>query len=224
MGGICVVRPREGRPSFPVNGAAVPPINSRATFSRAPDSRDPTKFTQKGGCNAPIQNRATGKLRFGTTVTFAENEAASLSASIPQPGPTGGNPATWRGSVSRMKGRGRTEVLVGRSSTVDSSTWQRGIAPAKFAAELPNDHEISRRYVPKQTKTQTSSIDCPGQWLVAEGVRVEYAEEVYRITPTASSKGISLLCPTRKVMSRGDTLNLGTVSLVCGIDATWPPR
>ncbi|KAL2022508.1 hypothetical protein VTK56DRAFT_5115 [Thermocarpiscus australiensis] len=52
-----------------------------------------------------------------------------------------------------------------------------------------------------------------GQWLVAEGVRIEYAEEVYRITPTPSGKGISLLCPTRKVLTRGDTLNLSTLSI-----------
>jgi alpha-D-xyloside xylohydrolase len=51
---------------------------------------------------------------------------------------------------------------------------------------------------------------------VAEGVRIEYAEEVYRITPTPSGKGISLLCPTRKVMTRGDTLNLSTLSIVSG--------
>ncbi len=50
---------------------------------------------------------------------------------------------------------------------------------------------------------------------MAEGVRIEYAEEVYRTTPTPSGKGISLLCPTRKVMTRGDTLNLGTLSVVC---------
>lgn len=52
---------------------------------------------------------------------------------------------------------------------------------------------------------------------MAEGVRIEYAEEVYRITPTSSGRGISLLCPTRKVMSRGDTLNLGTLSIVCAM-------
>ncbi|EAQ87088.1 hypothetical protein CHGG_03707 [Chaetomium globosum CBS 148.51] len=52
-----------------------------------------------------------------------------------------------------------------------------------------------------------------GQWLVAEGVRIEYAEEVYRITQTPSGKGISLLCPTRKIMRRGDTLNLATLSI-----------
>ncbi|KAK3687153.1 glycosyl hydrolases family 31-domain-containing protein [Podospora appendiculata] len=52
-----------------------------------------------------------------------------------------------------------------------------------------------------------------GQWLVAEGMRVEYAEEVYRITETPSGKGLSLLCPTRKIMTRGDVLNLATISI-----------
>ncbi|KAK3324827.1 glycosyl hydrolases family 31-domain-containing protein [Cercophora scortea] len=52
-----------------------------------------------------------------------------------------------------------------------------------------------------------------GQWLVAEGMRVEYAEEVYRITETPSGKGLSLLCPTRKIMTRGDVLNLATLSI-----------
>lgn len=42
---------------------------------------------------------------------------------------------------------------------------------------------------------------------------MEYAEEVYRITPTASGKGLSLLCPTRKVLNRGDTLNLSTLTI-----------
>jgi hypothetical protein len=55
---------------------------------------------------------------------------------------------------------------------------------------------------------------------VAEGVRIEYAEEVYRITPTASGRGISLLCPTRKIMTRGDTLNLSTLSIVsCDLES-----
>ncbi|KAK4184890.1 alpha-xylosidase, partial [Podospora australis] len=52
-----------------------------------------------------------------------------------------------------------------------------------------------------------------GQWLTAENTRVEYAEEVYSITPTPSGNGISLLCPTRKVHSRGDTLNLSTLTI-----------
>ncbi|KAL2259995.1 hypothetical protein VTK26DRAFT_6148 [Humicola hyalothermophila] len=52
-----------------------------------------------------------------------------------------------------------------------------------------------------------------GQWLTAEGFRLEYAEEVYRITPTPNARGISLLCPTRKIMTRGDTLNLSTLTI-----------
>lgn len=62
---------------------------------------------------------------------------------------------------------------------------------------------------------------------MAEGVRIEYAEEVYRTTPTPSGKGISLLCPTRKVMTRGDTLNLGTLSVVCfpmSVDKPFRPK
>ncbi|KAI1079974.1 glycoside hydrolase family 31 protein [Whalleya microplaca] len=50
-----------------------------------------------------------------------------------------------------------------------------------------------------------------GMWLVAEGMRVEYAEDVHSITQT--EKGLSLLCPTRKVMRRGDTLNLSTLTI-----------
>lgn len=51
-----------------------------------------------------------------------------------------------------------------------------------------------------------------GMWLTAEGMRVEYAEDVYNITQT--EKGLSLLCPTRKVNRRGDTLNLSTLTIV----------
>lgn len=50
-----------------------------------------------------------------------------------------------------------------------------------------------------------------GMWLTAEGMRVEYAEDVYNITQT--EKGLSLLCPTRKVNRRGDTLNLSTLTI-----------
>ncbi|KAI0010358.1 glycoside hydrolase family 31 protein [Xylariaceae sp. FL0662B] len=50
-----------------------------------------------------------------------------------------------------------------------------------------------------------------GMWLVAEGMRVEYAEDVHNITQT--EKGLSLLCPTKKVMRRGDTLNLSTLNI-----------
>jgi len=52
-----------------------------------------------------------------------------------------------------------------------------------------------------------------GQWLPVEGVHTEYAEEVYRISQTPSGKGISLLCPTKKVRSRGDVLNLSTLTV-----------
>ncbi|KAI1388020.1 glycoside hydrolase family 31 protein [Hypoxylon trugodes] len=50
-----------------------------------------------------------------------------------------------------------------------------------------------------------------GMWMVAEGMRVEYAEEVYDITETA--RGLSLLCPSKKIRSRGDTLNTSTLTI-----------
>jgi alpha-D-xyloside xylohydrolase len=49
-------------------------------------------------------------------------------------------------------------------------------------------------------------------WLTAEGMRVEYAEDVYNIKET--NRGLSLLCPTKHIRSRGDTLNLGTLTIV----------
>jgi alpha-D-xyloside xylohydrolase len=53
-----------------------------------------------------------------------------------------------------------------------------------------------------------------GMWLAAEGKRLEYAEEVYSITPREDGKALSLLCPTRKIMQRADTLNLSTLTVV----------
>ncbi|OTA77345.1 glycoside hydrolase family 31 protein [Hypoxylon sp. CO27-5] len=50
-----------------------------------------------------------------------------------------------------------------------------------------------------------------GMWMVAEGMRVEYAEEVYDITET--EKGLSLLCPSKKIRNRGDTLNTSTLTI-----------
>ncbi|KAI0107639.1 glycoside hydrolase family 31 protein [Hypoxylon sp. NC0597] len=50
-----------------------------------------------------------------------------------------------------------------------------------------------------------------GMWMVAEGMRVEYAEEVYDITET--EKGLSLLCPSKKIRTRGDTLNTSTLTI-----------
>ncbi|KAI1374498.1 glycoside hydrolase family 31 protein [Hypoxylon crocopeplum] len=50
-----------------------------------------------------------------------------------------------------------------------------------------------------------------GMWMVAEGMRVEYAEEVHDITET--EKGLSLLCPSKKIRNRGDTLNTSTLTI-----------
>ena len=49
-------------------------------------------------------------------------------------------------------------------------------------------------------------------WMVAEGMRVEYAEEVYSVAQT--EKGLSLLCPSKKIFRRGDTLNTSTLTIV----------
>ena len=54
-----------------------------------------------------------------------------------------------------------------------------------------------------------------GMWLVAEGKRVEYAEEVYSINEAQDGKKITLLCPTMQIRSRGDTLNRPTLTVVC---------
>lgn len=53
-----------------------------------------------------------------------------------------------------------------------------------------------------------------GMWLVAEGKRLEYAEEVYSITNCEDEKGLSLLCPTKKIRGRADSLNLSTLTIV----------
>ncbi|MCJ1331882.1 hypothetical protein MMC10_008574 [Thelotrema lepadinum] len=52
-----------------------------------------------------------------------------------------------------------------------------------------------------------------GMWVVAADKRVEYAEEVYRIDQREDGKALSLICSTRKIYSRGDTLNLSTLSV-----------
>lgn len=52
-----------------------------------------------------------------------------------------------------------------------------------------------------------------GMWLVAEGMRPEYAEEVYSIIERPDGKALGLLCPTRKIRERGDTLNLPTLTI-----------
>lgn len=50
-------------------------------------------------------------------------------------------------------------------------------------------------------------------WLVAADKTVQYAEDIHSITPGASNRSLSLLCPTRKILSRGDTLNLSTLHI-----------
>lgn len=50
-------------------------------------------------------------------------------------------------------------------------------------------------------------------WLPNEAFTVQYAEEVYTVTPREDGRAITLLCPTRKILSRGDTLNLSTLSI-----------
>ncbi|SPO07764.1 related to glucosidase II, alpha subunit [Cephalotrichum gorgonifer] len=52
-----------------------------------------------------------------------------------------------------------------------------------------------------------------GQWMTAEGMKVDYAEEVYDIASQEDQQAMSLLCPTKKVLSRGDSLNLPTITV-----------
>lgn len=60
---------------------------------------------------------------------------------------------------------------------------------------------------PTVTDTET------GMWLTNDAFSVQYAEEVYSVTPREDGKGVTLLCPTKKIFSRGDTLNLATISV-----------
>ncbi|PQE10659.1 glycoside hydrolase family 31 protein [Rutstroemia sp. NJR-2017a BBW] len=52
-----------------------------------------------------------------------------------------------------------------------------------------------------------------GMWLPAADKRLEYAEEVYSITEREDGKALSLLCPTRKIFARADSLNLSTLTV-----------
>ncbi|KAF2194257.1 glycoside hydrolase family 31 protein [Zopfia rhizophila CBS 207.26] len=52
-----------------------------------------------------------------------------------------------------------------------------------------------------------------GMWLVAEDKTVQYAEDIYTVTHREDRKALNLLCPTRKIFSRGDTLNLSTLNI-----------
>jgi hypothetical protein len=53
-----------------------------------------------------------------------------------------------------------------------------------------------------------------GMWLPAEDMTAEYAEQVYYNETRPDGKGVSLLCPTKYIARRGDTLNRSTVTLV----------
>lgn len=59
-----------------------------------------------------------------------------------------------------------------------------------------------------------------GMWLPIEGKRTEYAEDVYTVTQRPDGRALSLLCPTKHVRSRGDTLNMPTVTLVSTLQAS----
>jgi alpha-D-xyloside xylohydrolase len=50
-------------------------------------------------------------------------------------------------------------------------------------------------------------------WLVNDRFTVQHAEEVYTVTPHENNKAVTLLCPSRKIFTRGDTLNLSTISI-----------
>ncbi|KAF2203560.1 alpha-xylosidase [Delitschia confertaspora ATCC 74209] len=52
-----------------------------------------------------------------------------------------------------------------------------------------------------------------GMWLVDSQKTVQYAEEVYTINQREDGKALNLLCPTKKIFNRGDTLNLGTLNV-----------
>jgi len=50
-------------------------------------------------------------------------------------------------------------------------------------------------------------------WLTSKNHTVQYAEEVYSIKRREDGKALNLFCPTKKIMGRGDTLNLATLSV-----------
>ncbi|KAK2629498.1 hypothetical protein QTJ16_000318 [Diplocarpon rosae] len=52
-----------------------------------------------------------------------------------------------------------------------------------------------------------------GMWLAAEDKEPIYAEEVYSIAEHPAGDALSLLCPTRKILRRSDSLNLPTLTL-----------
>ncbi len=51
-------------------------------------------------------------------------------------------------------------------------------------------------------------------WLVAEDKQPIYAAEVYSIERSANDKCLTLLCPTKRILQRADSLNLPTLTVV----------
>lgn len=47
-----------------------------------------------------------------------------------------------------------------------------------------------------------------------DNVRLEYAEEVRKLSWNADGTAMNLLCPSKKIRSRGDTLNLPVFNIV----------
>jgi alpha-D-xyloside xylohydrolase len=50
-------------------------------------------------------------------------------------------------------------------------------------------------------------------WLTAADKHVEYAEDIYSVTEQTDGQSIQLLCPTKRIRSRGDTLNCPTLTV-----------
>jgi alpha-D-xyloside xylohydrolase len=50
-------------------------------------------------------------------------------------------------------------------------------------------------------------------WQTAADKRVEYAEDIFSVTQSKERHFIQLLCPTRRIRSRGDTLNCPTLTI-----------
>ena len=50
-------------------------------------------------------------------------------------------------------------------------------------------------------------------WLTNPEFTIQYAEEVYSVKSRPDNKALALLCPAKKIFSRGDTLNMPTLSI-----------
>ena len=53
-----------------------------------------------------------------------------------------------------------------------------------------------------------------GMWLVRDDFKLEFAEDIRKIDINEENSSISLLCPTKKILTRGDTLDRATVTIV----------